>query len=128
MVYKRRAESPRFPLSALSLRNRALRSRPSIFLGLCWLQRRDDVDQVVSLLFVYLALPCPSILIGLGDDSLCFAQLCLMSIEEARIRAKMSAVQTRIRMRTMVALGRNPFLVEKMAQGAAQRTENESAR
>jgi hypothetical protein len=64
--------------------------RPSVFLSMCSLQRRDDVHQVVSLLFVHLDLPCPSILVGFGDDSLCFSQLRLMHIEEAGIGAEMS--------------------------------------
>ena len=58
---------------ALWLRSRVLRLSPSKFLATCSLQRGDDVDQVVSLSLIHFDLPCPSIRIGLGDDSLCVA-------------------------------------------------------
>lgn len=41
---------------------------------------------------VHFDLPCPSIRAGFGDDSLGIAQLRLMHIEEAGIRAEVSAI------------------------------------
>jgi hypothetical protein len=56
------------------------------------LQRCDDADQVVSLPLIHFDLPCPSIRAGFGDDSLGIAQLRLMHIEEAGVRAEVSAI------------------------------------
>src|SRR5258708_37316403 len=79
-----------------SLRSRALRLRPAIFLRMCSLQRRDDVKEVVSLLLVHFDLPHPSARICLGDHSLCLSKLRLVDFEEADIRAKVSTVSNPI--------------------------------
>src|SRR5271166_1541942 len=92
---------------ALSLRSRTLRLRPSVFLSMWSLQRCDDVDQVVSLPLIHFDLPSPSIRVGLRDDSLRIAQLRLMHIEEGGVGAEVSAIQTRIRMRTRPGNDRN---------------------
>ncbi len=44
---------------ALLLRSRALRLRPSVFLGMCSPQRCDDIDQVVSFPLIHFDLTCP---------------------------------------------------------------------
>src|SRR5713101_7483830 len=83
---------------ACSLRIRALRLRPAIFLRMCSLQGRDDVKEVVSLLLVHFDLPHPSVRVCLGDHPLCLSKLRLVDFQEADIRAKVSAVQAGVRM------------------------------
>src|SRR5882724_6734714 len=85
---------------ARSLRSRALRLRPAIFLRMCSLQRRDDVKEVVSLLLVHFDLPHPSVRVCLGDHALCLSKFRFVDFQEADIRAKVSAVQASVRMRT----------------------------
>src|SRR5258708_15625500 len=110
---------------ALSLRSRALRLRRSVFLGMCSLQRCDDVDDVISLPFVHFDLPCPSIRVGLGNDSLCVVQLRSMHVEEVGIGAEVSAIQTRIRMRTWPSNDRNGAVA--VWQGLSQHVAREPA-
>ncbi len=63
---------------ASSRRKRALRFSPSMFLCICSLQRGDDVDQVVSFLFVHLDLPGPSVRFRLSitRSVWCISALC----------------------------------------------------
>ena len=64
------------------------------------LQGRDHVAEVFSFSFVHLNLPNPSVLVCLGDHALCLSKFRFVHLKEADIRAKVSAVQTCIRMRT----------------------------
>src|SRR5271165_1566658 len=77
---------------ALLLRSRALRLRPSVFLGMCSLQRCDDIDEVVSFPLIHFDLTCPSIRAGFGNHSFRIAQLRPMHIKEAGVRAEVSAI------------------------------------
>src|ERR1039457_3223839 len=96
---------------ALSIADRllsfALRFSPSIFLCTCSLQRSDDVDEACSLAVIHLALPCPTVRIGLGDHAFSFVQLGTMYIQEGDVRAEVGAVETRIRMRTWASNDRD---------------------
>ena len=64
------------------------------------LQGRDDVEEVVSFSFVHFDLPHPSILVCLGDHPLRLSKFPFVNLKKADIRAKVSAVQASVRMRT----------------------------
>jgi hypothetical protein len=64
------------------------------------LQGRDDFDEVASLSLVHFGLPHPSVRVCFGDHLLCLSKFRLVHLKKADIRAKVSAVQTCIRMRT----------------------------
>src|SRR2546428_14113827 len=85
--------------SAASVRSRALRLRPSVFLCMCSLQRRNDVHKIVSLLFIHFDLPSPPVRIRFANHALRLAQFRLVDIEEAGIGTEMGAVQAGIRVR-----------------------------
>src|SRR5258707_14613436 len=85
---------------ACSLRSRALFLRPLVFLRMCLLQGRDDLEEAVSFSFVHFDLPHPSGLVCFGDHPLCLSKLCLVDFDEANIRAKVGAVQASVRMWT----------------------------
>jgi hypothetical protein len=59
-----------------------------------------SLKEVVSLLLVHFDLPLPSVRVCLSDHSLCLSKFRLVDFQEADIRAKVSAVQASVRMRT----------------------------
>jgi hypothetical protein len=82
------------------LRCRALCLRPVVFLCMRSLQGRDDVDEVIPFAFIHFDLPCPSVRRCFGDHSICLSKFTLVCLKKADISAKVSTVQTGIRMRT----------------------------
>ena len=64
------------------------------------LQGRDDVEEVIPFAFIHFDLTCPSVRSCFGDHSICLSKFTLVCLKNADISAKVSAVQTGIRMRT----------------------------
>src|SRR5271156_5925060 len=85
---------------APSLRDRALRFRPSIFLTMTCLQCRDDVDEICSFPRVHLALSHPSVRVRLGDYPLGLVQFGAMHFEERGIRPEVRTVEAGVRVWT----------------------------
>jgi len=52
------------------------------------LQKRDDIDEVISFAIVHFDLPRPSVRGCFGDHPLCVSKLCLVDFEKADICAK----------------------------------------
>lgn len=54
-----------------------------MFLRMCSFQRRDDIDEVVSLAIVHFDLPHPPVRDCFAEHSLCFPKLCLVYVRKA---------------------------------------------
>jgi len=77
---------------ASSLRDRAPRFRPSVFLTMTCLQGCDHVDEACSFSRVHLTLPHPAVLIRIRDDSLRLAEFGSMHFEKGGVCSEVSAV------------------------------------
>src|SRR3984885_37213 len=85
---------------ACSLRLRALRFRPSVFLTMTCLQGCDDVDEACSFSRVHFALSHPSVRVRLGDYPLGLVQFGAMHFEKRGIRPEVRKVEAGVRVWT----------------------------
>ena len=85
--------------TAPSLRDRALRFRPSVLLPMIGPQGCDDVDEARSFSQVHLDLAHPTVRICFRYNSLRLVKFSAMHFQKGGVRSKVSAVEASIRMR-----------------------------